>query len=1330
MATDTPAAPEANAPQPQLPPQPLLAEALGELVRAMQAIGLPTSLTDLRDVLWLAHRIGIFVEAEVAAPNAIAPAPRLPPAVPLAGESSGVRSTPVPGRDGPAAGAEADALYAAVAGGGSGAGGNQARRVQLRGAPALPQALAIGRALRPLSRRRPGALLELDERATAEFIAESRVRAPVWRRSRERWFDIVLALEDVPSMAAWQPVVTAFERLLLLQGGFRSVSRLVLRLGEERLLASTPGGRPVGARALVDRHGRRIVLALSDCTSAAWRGGAVGAWLQGLAEHAPVALVQLLPQTLWPNTATGFAELRAAAPRFGAPSARLRVQRPSWAHGEPGLVLPVLPLEPAAVAAWARMVVAAGNAWTAAALLPLPDDDLDLDLAAAGATGDATSGGTLAAADRAAAFRASATSDAQRLAAYFSVVRPLTPPVMRVIQQALAPASAAAALAQVFLGGLLLPVGSAAVAVDDREYDFHAGLRELLQAGLTRSEFLQVNLALHQHLQQESGTPFDFFALLEDRGGSTQLPAAALPFVQTARAAARRFGGAPATPAVPGAAPAAVPISDAGPEPVSKLQSGVEQAADTPAEAIEEQTAGSVFEVARLTITLNTSGSTLSFVHRSQRGELTLRQAVPGAAAELLMDALLHERGGDFDGLAAMLVPRGLQDSTAVATGPPWLELALDEGTAAYPWELMLKSVSSSKPPLALQRGLTRRQPLSSMPPRSLRPGLRALVIGDPLTDSDSGLHSLPAARREAQRIAALLAPVLGAEQVQLLVGAGSADIFAALDRTERLDGQLRVLHIAAHGRLDFPQSRRLPTPADLAQRAAFMLDGGVTLGLAELITPTWNRSDLVFLGSHRMAALAPHLLRHGAEVVVAPVGVIDDESAAAFSIAFFQALADGQPLVQATQHARQECRRLHPSQDTWGKFQCWGDPLWLLRPGVERAAAAEAAAAAGAEPRSLPRLAECRHLAYISSAQGDDEAHHGWVGDFGNELQRSIAASMRGVKLPPIYTVRQSPAVFSHDEMRQRIASSFTLIAVVGEHYAQSEWCLRELELAIETFGPAFARERLYVVALSKSALYQLQANPTWRRLLGEGQVWMPFFNAQTPDRPIAVYLANGLFSPAFREPFERLRNDLGRKLRADLAAARETTALSPPEPEPKAESATVPAPPGSAAAEPPKVLVACSAALDKDGQALARVLRQNTFSPRAWQRDVQVLAGLPRRPQTKGAARPPWQRDVDACDVLVMLRAPQREGITGKVFDRAVERFKASGRPLILVYVKAPTASGASLLSGAGGEQLRRQLDALDIGYVAYEQVHELAGQVVEQVDRLVIRGSRSAA
>ena len=1147
---------------------------LAALVQALRAVGLESSLTELREIVWLAGHITVSTDEDEQPPRAAAADK---PAVKAATEADadaaaaeGQRRIEVPAQGADTAGRHA-ALYGS---GGSGAAGSaRARRVKLRGAPALAQSLAIARALRPLSRRRAGTTLELDERATADFIAETGVRAPVWRAARERWFDIVLAVEDVPTLAAWQPLVDELEALLARQGGFRSVTRLLLRgsvgASQGGVQARGPGGRLHSARSLHERHARRIVLAVSDCTSAAWQQGAMSAWLQTVAQALPVAVVQLLPPALWPHTVVGFAEFRAFSPRFAMPSASLVFQRPDWAEGEPGLVLPVLALEPAAVAAWARMVAAAGDAWASAALLPLPS--LPSLPSLSGATDDALAVKVSAtpppnAAQRAAAFRATATPDAQQLAAYFSVVNPLTPPVMRVIHQALAPASGAAALAQVFLGGLLQPIGPQPpeVAADEVVYDYHPGLREMLEAGITRSEFVRVNLALHEHLQRASGTAFDFFALVEDRGGDVALPEAARPFAQTARAAARRFVGA------------------------GKGEGGVAPAtaqAPAPPPALAQS-----LELAELEIIREGRG-TLRFVHRSARGQLSLKHDFPDDVARLLSEALEHERDGIYAELADRLVPRSLGDSQAVTGGPPFIELVLDQSVELFPWELMLMRSRTSRQPLPAYIGLTRR-PMNAKP-RSAR-GQGALVVANP--DPGGGFSSLPGARREADDVAQLL-DSLFPSKVQALFDADVDDIVAAM---QGLPAQpaLRVLHIASHSVIE----PRGDGSGSFESRLRIIVSPTRTLGLSDLLAMP-QAPELVFLSCHHMAALAPPLLAHGARVVVAATGgTVDDQGTAAFAVAFYKALVQGLPLAAAVRDARQACLDQAPESDTWAKFQCWGDARWRLvddvaaaAPTAVRAEPAQVSATQRVEapttiatattvpiaPRPLPRsIGECEYLIYVSYAHADDVAWFGWVTHLRDELQRSLAALMRGVRLPPMHMSAAGGPVAGEvaAEMRRYIASSFALMIVVHDNYAQSEWCLRELEAFIDLYGLEAARERLYIVAMSEPAIKRVTYNETWRRLFGnDDQVWMPFFDPSDSGRPLEIYTGPGLVSPAFRVPFERLRQDLVSKLRSAkpqaqkppaAAASPELAATSPteragppaaPAPDPDGQSATI---------------------------------------------------------------------------------------------------------------------------------------------------------------------------
>jgi hypothetical protein len=200
------------------------------------------------------------------------------------------------------------------------------------------------------------------------------------------------------------------------------------------------------------------------------------------------------------------------------------------------VVIPVLELEPTAMASWARLVMGAPDAIVPAALLPLPAKQ-------SGTSADDSpySAMELTAEQRVARFASSALPDARALAAYFSVAT-LNPPVMRLIQAAMLPKTGPLALAQVLLGGLLRPVDpNAKMREEFVKYDFWPGVRKLLRPSVTDSELTRVRQAVLDYIEDRTGTAFTFFALLQDEEGQEHLPEDLLPFVQCTREAVERL---------------------------------------------------------------------------------------------------------------------------------------------------------------------------------------------------------------------------------------------------------------------------------------------------------------------------------------------------------------------------------------------------------------------------------------------------------------------------------------------------------------------------------------------------------------------------------------------------------------------------------------------------------------------------------------------------------------------------------------------------------------------------------------------------------------------
>lgn len=418
-----------------------------------------------------------------------------------------------------------------------------AQQVRLPGVSPLPNGLAIARALRPIARRRPGRVRVLDPTLTAQRVDETGLIEPVYRSRRERWHDVALVVESAPSLAAWRPMVEAFEQLLLRQAGLRSVRRWSLEdPGNELRLPPqlhSHLGEVVPPEQLADPAGRRLVLLLSDCTSEAWYAGRMGTWISKLSRSTPVSVLQPLPSELWVNTALGFVELEVSAISPAPPTARLRERRPAWARDEPGCVVPVVGVEPRSVLVWARMMAAAGGAWSCAALLPAEDPDFDPSRARTESTSQRKPGPT----ELLRSFRRFATPAARKLITYLATVRPLSPPVMRMIQAAMTPEGGAAALAQVILSGMLKRVGATGSNPEREEFDFLTDdLRLELVDENTGAEMLNTQLALHRYLVEQSGEAFEFTALICDSGGTMRVPELATPFLPAVREFSKRLG--------------------------------------------------------------------------------------------------------------------------------------------------------------------------------------------------------------------------------------------------------------------------------------------------------------------------------------------------------------------------------------------------------------------------------------------------------------------------------------------------------------------------------------------------------------------------------------------------------------------------------------------------------------------------------------------------------------------------------------------------------------------------------------------------------------------
>jgi hypothetical protein len=407
--------------------------------------------------------------------------------------------------------------------------------------------------------------------------------------------------------------------------------------------------------------------------------------------------------------------------------------------------------------------------------------------------------------------------------------------------------------------------------------------------------------------------------------------------------------------------------------------------------------------------------------HKTQ-GRL-LRQLVSGSAQD---DAYHGDIGRT---LFKLLVPLGMEPFLNSSTET---QIEVDEGSAAIPWELLdiprerdIAADMERRPPWAVRTKLLRK--LRSVDFRmhvsDASHDAGVLVIGEPACPK--GYVRLPGARREARSVLARLqgggmtGPVreLIASDEETKAGASASTIISTL-----LERDWRIVHIAGHGEpplyddaLPYGYKSNTPSGVDavsidsmgrpssplprLIDPRGVVLSDGIFLGPREIasmrVVPELVFVNCCFSGARRSddvmrtrvanladtssrpgfaAGVAQELIRIGVRCVVATGWAVDDAAADAFASAFYGALLRGNRFIEAVDEARKAAYAM--GGNTWGAYQCYGDPYWALLYGTPDAQAPLASQAAMSPERRYTGIASSQGLVLALDELAVQAAH------------------------------------------------------------------------------------------------------------------------------------------------------------------------------------------------------------------------------------------------------------------------------------------------------------------------------------------------------------------
>lgn len=263
----------------------------------------------------------------------------------------------------------------------------------------------------------------------------------------------------------------------------------------------------------------------------------------------------------------------------------------------------------------------------------------------------------------------------------------------------------------------------------------------------------------------------------------------------------------------------------------------------------------------------------------------------------------------------------------------------LDKYTAAFPWELLQTGKETDKP-LCITAGMIRQLATGEyrVNPVLVRNN-RALVIGDPDLKGLTKARQLQGAVREAVEVCDVLKKSGQLDVEGPLINAGSDEILVAMFKTD-----YKILHIAAHGFFDVnnpsmsgiligkqkdkdeplfitpQQIGQLPSPPELVFINSCFL--GKVSAVAEEYAA--NRYKLA-------ANIGTQLIELGVKAVVVAGWEVDDNAGVGFAKTFYEKMTNGYSFGDAVLEARKYTYRNFSYTNTWGAFQCYGDPQFIL---------------------------------------------------------------------------------------------------------------------------------------------------------------------------------------------------------------------------------------------------------------------------------------------------------------------------------------------------------------------------------------------------------------
>lgn len=322
---------------------------------------------------------------------------------------------------------------------------------------------------------------------------------------------------------------------------------------------------------------------------------------------------------------------------------------------------------------------------------------------------------------------------------------------------------------------------------------------------------------------------------------------------------------------------------------------------------------------------------------RGSRAEMTTQPIQKQSVVPFLKEATSDTSSANCVGRALfeLLVPAEFKDH---ARHNQDMVLMVDNDSAGYPWELLEYAGQDGNEPLANKSGLIRQLVSSEQVSTKICDNRAALVIGDPNVD-DEGFVELIGAQDEANAVYRLLKDYGYSSSTEPMINSSGSEILCAL-----MTDEYQILHLAGHGVVDYELTKgdenskvtgmvigrnHVLTPIELRQMPA--TPSFVFINCCHLGSTRAENKDNRYRRHELASNLATQLIRQGVRAVIAAGWAVNDEAAVTFAEKFYEEFLSGASFGDAVKMARQTTYKDHPRFNTWGAYQCYGDPGYTL---------------------------------------------------------------------------------------------------------------------------------------------------------------------------------------------------------------------------------------------------------------------------------------------------------------------------------------------------------------------------------------------------------------